>query len=636
LKLVQLPVPPPAALAATGNVPLAAGCLGVAVRRSGLGARLDVEVVHPGLTDRLGDTALADHLAEREPSFLGLSLYLWNLERSLHLAREVKRRSPRTQVLVGGPEVSADNALLLAQEGFDFAVAGEGEEALVELVEALLEGRAVAGLAGVAARPGLGPPGFGPPRAARFALANYPSPYLEGLLPVEAGRSAYVEAARGCRSRCTFCFYPRTQSALRLLAPSQVEALLEALIDRGAREVSFLDPTFNHRDDFEPLLSALERVNSRRALKLFAEVRPEGLTAAHARRLAKAGFTRLELGLQSVNAATLKRVGRGGNPQKVAEAAKLLRAEGVELLVDLIVGLPGDTADDVARGVEFLDRHGLGDCAQVFPLSVLPGTAMRESAAKDGLVFEPAPPYRVVRTATMSEDEIHRALAGAEARLGHRLDERPRPHLVSATPAQTPPEVFRLNVEAAGASERAAAARPGAQHCALWLEGRDLFAHRGQVAQAIDARLKGDPYATLDVVLAPRGPFPLDLLDQVRAQLAAAPSSYASRALAHRGESYQRRVSVVLGAAVQVPADWLVAVSEEVPVFRDQSLAQAAKDAARLGDDLPCARVLEGAPDAAAMETLEAQADSDAVAFADRSLEQRWQQQALGYADAVS
>ena len=104
LRLVQLPVPPPAALAATGNVPLAAGCLGVAARVHGLDQRLKIEVVSPGITDAYGDTRLAELIAKDEPEFLGLSLYLWNSERSLHLAREVKRRSPRTTVLIGGPE----------------------------------------------------------------------------------------------------------------------------------------------------------------------------------------------------------------------------------------------------------------------------------------------------------------------------------------------------------------------------------------------------------------------------------------------------------------------------------------------------------------------------------------------------
>ena len=121
LRLVQLPVPQPAAYAATGNVPLAAGCPGVAARVHGLGDALALDVLPPEDTDARGNTRLADRIARDEPEFLGLSLYLWNVERSLRLAREVKRRSPRTTVLVGGPEVSPDNPFVLGQRGFDVA-----------------------------------------------------------------------------------------------------------------------------------------------------------------------------------------------------------------------------------------------------------------------------------------------------------------------------------------------------------------------------------------------------------------------------------------------------------------------------------------------------------------------------------
>src|SRR5207302_2192249 len=140
------------------------------------------------------------------------------------------------------------------------------------------------------------------------------------------------------------------------------------------------------------------RANPDRALSFFAEVRAEGLTAAHAAALARAGFDKLEIGLQSVNRETLRRVRRGGSPDKVADASKLLHGAGIELLVDLIIGLPGDTPDDVSRGVDFLLENGLHGEAQVFPLSLLPGTAMRATAQADGVLFDPAPPYRVQRT----------------------------------------------------------------------------------------------------------------------------------------------------------------------------------------------------------------------------------------------
>jgi len=622
VRLIQLPVPPPAALAATGNVPLAAGSLAVAAREAGLAA--EIEVVPPAATDALGDTRLAELCARGEPDLLGLSLYLWNTERSLHLARQVKRLSPRTRIVVGGPEVSADNPFLLAQSGFDLAMTGESEENFARLLSALKDGGDPAGAPGVAVRRPLGLGPFSPAPAAGFALTRYPSPYLAGDIAVEPSRSTYVETVRGCRSHCTFCFYPRSSSVLRTLEVRESANLVGALRDRGARQVTFLDPTFNHRPGFAELLDALGEVNSQRTLSFFAEVRAEGLTAEHARNLARAGFDKLEIGLQTVNRKTLARVRRGGSPGLVAEAARMLHDAGIALLVDLIVGLPGDTGDDVARGIDFLLENGLGSEAQVFPLSLLPGTAMRATAAEDGVVFDPAPPYRVLRTATMSEEQICESLFQAEERLGRRLDEVPRAHLVEMP--GDPPDVFHVDLDAP-----LAPAIPGAQHVALWLEGNDLFASRDAALRAIDARLAIDPHATLDVVLAPRREFPLDLLDRLRARLDSAPSSYAARALLWRGENSQRRISVVLRG--EASPGWIDAVRSAVPVFRDQRIARAIRDAERLGGDLPAARIIAGAPSRDEFQELARRADPEAVSFADRASEAAWQRDILGYGD---
>lgn len=635
LRLCQLPIPQSAALAPTGNVPLAAGALAVAAQVHGLTDRLRLELPAPSATDTLGDTRLIELLARGEPAYLGLSLYLWNVERSLYVAREVKKRSPRTKILIGGPEVGADNPYVLGQGGYDLAVTGEAEDLFAGLMHALLDGRDGRGLPGVSVRSALGGTPFGAHGGANFPLTQYPSPYVAGVLPVEAARSTYVETVRGCRSHCTFCFYPRSSNVLRALSIADAGALVRHLGEAGAREVVFLDPTFNHRPDFEALLDALAAANPSRRMTFFGEVRAEGLTAAHAAAMARAGFTKLELGLQSVNKRTLAKVRRGGSPDKVAAVAKLLHAEGLRLVVDLIVGLPGDTAADVLEGIDFLEAHGLGAQAQVFPLAVLPGTAMRAQAEADGLVFDPAPPYLIRHTATMSEAELRETYFEAEARLGRRLSESPRPHLVEADDAGAALDVFAVDLDRADAESLRRAAAPGAGHVALWLSGRDLWAAREPLERVVSARLAVDPHATLDVVLAPSGPFPLDLLDRLRACCEAATPSYGSRLLAFRGENAQRRLCVVVREGVVLAPDFLDALRDEVPVFVERTLGDAAARAADLGGELPGARIVGEFPPEGegALRRLLAEADPEAVVFAGRAREAAWVRDAVGFSE---
>lgn len=105
IQFLQLPVPPPSYYAATGNVPLAAASLASCLESKDdpvLG--LSPYVVSPEDTDSLGDRELIDRIVKEGPDFLGLSLYLWNTERSLYIAKEVKKEIQRQPFSLVGPK----------------------------------------------------------------------------------------------------------------------------------------------------------------------------------------------------------------------------------------------------------------------------------------------------------------------------------------------------------------------------------------------------------------------------------------------------------------------------------------------------------------------------------------------------
>ena len=186
--------------------------------------------------------------------------------------------------------------------------------------------------------------------------------------------------------------------------------------------------------------------------------------------------------------------------------------------------------------------------------------------------------------------------------------------------------MFSVDLDRAHVLDELAVA--GAAHGSLWLRGVDLWRDREIVLAAIERRLAVDPYCTLDVVLAPRGPFPLDLLDRISAVCARAPESYGTRHLAHRAENLLRCVSVVIERSARperFARDWIDAVAARVPVFVEQDAARAASDAERLGDELPGAFIPRGSsitPEDWA--TLADRADPHAVVFEDPEPEARF------------
>src|SRR5581483_10081655 len=120
--LVQLPIPPLGPEPVRGNVPLAAAYLKLWAEKRGLGSFYDIHLFPPAQANNLGDRALVAALAERKPWLVGFTCYVWNIERTLWIARELKRLQPEIRIVLGGPEITADNSWVLATDAYNFAV----------------------------------------------------------------------------------------------------------------------------------------------------------------------------------------------------------------------------------------------------------------------------------------------------------------------------------------------------------------------------------------------------------------------------------------------------------------------------------------------------------------------------------
>ena len=124
--LVQLPIPPPGMQPVHGNIPLAAGYLRLFARRRGLEDAFAIDILPPPLANTLGDLGLVEEILDRKPWLVGFSCYVWNIERTLWIAQRIKEARPEIYIVLGGPEITPDNAWVLAHPAVDYAVIGEG------------------------------------------------------------------------------------------------------------------------------------------------------------------------------------------------------------------------------------------------------------------------------------------------------------------------------------------------------------------------------------------------------------------------------------------------------------------------------------------------------------------------------
>jgi hypothetical protein len=536
--LIQLPLNTAAPLEPTGNVPLAAGAVAAAAGQP------PGCIAGPGLVDELGDRALVARIAEGRPELVAFTLYCWNAERSVALARSLRERLPRAVLLAGGPEVQADNSWLRGERAFDLLVSGEGEPMARHLLDP-------AGAAVFAESSG----GFLEIPPSSFPPGAYPDPWLSGHIRVAETGSVSMETIRGCASGCLFCSYRRRHPQPRRMGTQEILSRCSELVGLGADEIVFLDPTFNSRPDLEEILDGLQTLRT----TCFAEIRGESVTAPLARKFARAGFRTVEIGLQTSSASVLASCGRPGSFRKAAEGARRMAAAGVKPVLDLMLGLPGDVPEGPVGAARQLSGMGFGFDAQVFFLAVLPGTDARARSTELGLEWMDRPPYYVTASGPLGFGELEAAREEIADILGYDLDFRPRPLLFEGSPAT---EEFDL--DAALPEE---GVPPSFRHGAIRLRAADLWAHRGEIARLVERRRAADPYCVLDVILLPGRPFPLDLLDSVRSLDREV--DYGGRVARLHGFDGNLRVSVLVEDWKAFPAEWLEEAAGSCPVVAD-------------------------------------------------------------------
>ena len=472
-------------------------------RAQGLASFFDIQVFPAALANLLGDRALVAEIARRVPWMVGFTCYVWNIERTLWIARELKCLLPTVRIVLGGPEITPDNGWVLDTPDYDFAAIGEGEQTFAQLLMGLLDDEAVppVAIAGLYVPPPSGPrydPARRPPfRVPMADLNSLGSPYQAGFLDVADEEMLLLETTRGCRFKCKFCYYPKAYDKEYYLTPEAVLAELRHAGQRGAEEVVLLDPTLNQRKDFVDFLQLLIEGNPGQRFRYFGELRGEGITDETAALLREANFTEVEVGLQSIDPEAMSRMDRKNNLRAFERGVNAMLREGIRVKVDLIVGLPGDTVESIRKGLHYLLDGGLYSDVQVFNLAVLPGTAFREEAAALGLVFQPRPPYYILRTPTMNAGDIMGLMQEAQDLFAVEFDAPPAPTLSLGERADAA-NVWHVDLDV---GEDFDLPNRRAQAFTLWLHAKNFEVRRQEASTMIRRSLREDPFTTLQIVL---------------------------------------------------------------------------------------------------------------------------------------
>lgn len=346
--------------------------------------------------------ACADLILASDPAWVGFSIYVWNRAMARDIATVLKLRKPSILLFAGGAEASADPARMQSEGWLDLVLPGEGEELIVSVLGDLLKGRSVQDV-----RRSILP-------GSVKDLATLPSPYLDGSLDPSAYSGMLWELSRGCPFKCDFCFESRGTAGTRRVPMARLQAELLHFEACGVSQVFVLDPTFNYD---KRQAKAILRLIAEQAplIHFFFEIRSEFIDAELARLFASIRCT-LQIGLQSADDAVLRKISRNIDPEDFEAKVLLLHQAGATYGFDLIYGLPEDTLAGFHASLDFA-MSLMPNHLDIFPLSVLPGTRLHDTAPDFGLQHLSEIPYTVLASPTFSADDMV-----AAARTAHACD----------------------------------------------------------------------------------------------------------------------------------------------------------------------------------------------------------------------
>jgi anaerobic magnesium-protoporphyrin IX monomethyl ester cyclase len=340
---------------------------------------------------------------EFQPDVAAYSVITGSQRYYLEVNRRIKAEMPSVFSVFGGPHPTFFPEMV-EEDGVDGICRGEGEEAMVELVDALAEGGAEAVL-------GVANWSFVRDGDRHAGVVNNPvRPYIEDLdsLPFPdralvyerdpiAARSKikHFLTGRGCPYNCTYCFNHALSEIYRgkgrRFRQRSVDHVIEEV--RWVRDhyplefVVFVDDTFVLSHEWLTEFAVKYPVEIQRAgrpLPFFCNTRANLVTAEQVRLLKEAGCHSVSMGIETGNDrlrnGLLK---RRMSKEQILDAAHLIREGGLHLTTTNMIGLPTSTLQDDLETLE-LNIQARPAYAHVFIFQPYPRTELGEFTREHG------------------------------------------------------------------------------------------------------------------------------------------------------------------------------------------------------------------------------------------------------------
>jgi len=302
---------------------------------------------------------------------------------ALAVSRAVKAADPLCPLVWGGWHPSLFAKECLADPSVDIVVSGQGEVAFGDIVDALIDNRAIESLI---ARP--------LKDLNAFPAHDYSLIDVERYFALKSVRQIDYISSQGCRFRCAFCADPAVFArGWTGLTPDRVADEVSYLHDRYAfDDLAFQDETFF--TNAQRIDALAERfLTSGLPITWTATLRADQACRLGEDLFAKtvrSGLRRVMVGVESGSQEMLDRLQKDMKLEQVRRTAEMCSRHGVGAIFNFIVGFPGESEQSMQATLALakeLRRSNPDFETPIFYYRPYPGNPMADLSAESGYVF---------------------------------------------------------------------------------------------------------------------------------------------------------------------------------------------------------------------------------------------------------
>jgi lipid biosynthesis B12-binding/radical SAM protein len=334
------------------------------------------------------ETAALDKIVnDFKPELIGISIRNVDSVNSMrendhfidNVTRVIEQLSTITaaEVFLGGPGFSLIPEAILAETGADYGIAGEGEQAVLALIDKIIAKQSVKHSISSGRMSVPGGAAYDPELVKFYNSETH-------MIP--------LQTKRGCSFNCVYCSYPQLEG--RCFRPRDYEQVIDEINflqnECGVELIYFVDSVFNDPDG-----NYLKLLNLMRERKIVIPwvgfISPYNLTREAVELMVATGFCWADVGGDGATDTTLKALGKQFTFDDIYNVCALLREHNVSVSNSFMFGGPGETEATVHEGIANILRMDWVT-STVFPgIRILPGTPLEKIAIKNGLI-EPRQP----------------------------------------------------------------------------------------------------------------------------------------------------------------------------------------------------------------------------------------------------